>query len=306
MKVLILGVAGFLGRYIAHEFFIKGNEIIGLDMINKENVPSNFLSDYFQLTLPSTQLALIFKQHKPDICIHAIGRASVGYSLTQPAEDFAATVEVTLYLLDTIRLHHPPCKTIFLSSAAVYGNPASLPISESHTPKPISPYGYHKLMAELLCQEYATIFQLPVAIARIFSAYGPGLRRQVLWDLCYKIASQKILTIQGTGEESRDFIHAGDIAAAISLIAARGTFQGDIYNLANGSEILIQSLAHKIVEFWQKNISIEFDQRNPDGYPKKWQADISKLHDIGFYPKIDIDTGLKKYIQWYKSEMGII
>jgi UDP-glucose 4-epimerase len=306
MKVLILGVAGFLGRYIAQEFFLKGSDIIGLDMVNKENAPSNFLSGYYQLTLPSASLTSILKQHKPDICIHTIGRASVGYSLTQPTEDFAATVDVTLHLLDTIRLAHPLCKTIFLSSAAVYGNPISLPISESHLPKPISPYGYHKLVAELLCQEYAMIFNLPVAIVRIFSAYGPGLRRQVLWDLSYKIATRKVLTILGTGEESRDFIHARDIAAAISLITAKDAFAGDIYNLASGRDILIKSLAQKMVSLWQKNIPIEFDNRNPDGYPKKWQADISKLNSLGFIPKIDIDSGIDNYIQWYKNEMGAI
>lgn len=306
MKVLILGVAGFLGRYLAQKFFIQGSACIGLDMINQENAPCNYLNEYYQLTLPSPHFQQIVKQHKPDLCIHAVGRASVGHSLLQPAEDFAATVEVTFHLLDTLRLHHPACKTIFLSSAAVYGNPESLPISEHHIPGPISPYGYHKLAAELLCQEYAKIFHLPVAIARIFSAYGPGLGRQVIWDLCYKISSQKILKIQGTGEETRDFIHARDIAAAIHLIAEKDAFQGGIYNIASGGEITIQLLANKILKYWQKNLPIEFDQHNPDGYPMKWQADISKLSNIGFNLNIDIDNGLNNFIQWYKSKMDII
>lgn len=306
MKVLITGVAGFLGRYLAREFDRRGCQVLGLDMIPPENAPTNHLKGYYQIALPSGRLEELLAQERPQVCLHAVGRASVGHSLTSPAEDFAATVPVTFQLLEALRSRHPAGRLIFLSSAAVYGNPQSLPVSEDHPPGPISPYGYHKLLAELLCREYAQIYGLPVVIARIFSAYGPGLRRQVLWDLCYKIATQPVLKVKGTGEETRDFLHARDIAGAIFVLAHSEPPPGEIFNIASGRQISIRDLALTILHQWGKNLPVEFDQHNPEGYPKKWQADVTKLEGLGFVPNIPLDQGIGNYIQWFVSETNAV
>src|SRR5438552_189686 len=79
----------------------------------------------------------------------------------------------------------------------------------------LSPYGYHKRQAELICEEFSRVYALPTAVARIFSAYGPGLRRQVVWDICEKALATGKLELRGTGAESRDFIHAADIARGL-------------------------------------------------------------------------------------------
>jgi len=206
--VLITGVAGFIGRYVARHFSSQGWSVIGIGTSPPENAPLANLTKYFCLKLPSSDLNEILQKHPPLICIHCAGRASVGLSISEPSLDFYTNSVITFELLNAIRLHASNCKLIFLSSAAVYGNPQLLPVSETQTVAPISPYGFHKLMCEQMCLEFTKVYGLQTASLRIFSAYGPGLRRQVVWDICQKAITQGSLLLQGTGQESRDFIHA--------------------------------------------------------------------------------------------------
>ena len=121
-------------------------------------------------------------------------------------------------------------RLLLVSSAAVYGDPERLPVSEDAPLAPISPYGRHRAEAE----EVALQSGAPVVIARVFSAYGEGLRRQVLWDVAQRALVGGPVELSGTGEETRDFVHARDVAAAISAIAQRSAFDGEIVNVATG------------------------------------------------------------------------
>ena len=246
--VLITGVAGFLGRYIARHFHRKGCIVIGTDNSTPENAPTGNLSSYHQMRLPSPDFGQLLKTTQPTILIHCAGRAAVALSVSNPHSDFYSNAVVTFEILDAVRQYSPNCRTIFLSSAAVYGNPEQLPISESSTPAPVSPYGFHKLQSEQLCAEFSTIYNLKTASVRIFSAYGPGLRRQVIWDICQKAILNNELILQGTGEESRDFIHALDIANAIDCITNKAEMNGEFYNLATGTEVKIRSLVERSEE----------------------------------------------------------
>jgi nucleoside-diphosphate-sugar epimerase len=96
-----------------------------------------------------------------------------------------------------------------------------------------------------------TVYGLATASVRIFSAYGPGLRRQVLWDICQKVITQKTLILQGTGQESRDFIHALDIAKAFRVIACDAPMQGEVYNLASGQEVTVRELATLVLKHFR-------------------------------------------------------
>jgi UDP-glucose 4-epimerase len=300
---LITGVTGFIGRYVARIFSEQGWHIAGLGTSFVENSPTGALNQYFKLLLPSQDLAELIKTIKPDICIHCAGRSSVPLSVSQPSEDFNASVASTFNLLESLRLYAPQCKLIYLSSAAVYGNPTGLPIYEKDDLAPISPYGFHKSICENLCKEYVKVYGLQIAIARIFSAYGPGLRRQVVWDITYKALNQKELFLQGTGEESRDFIHVGDVARAIYCIAQRSTFEAEIFNLASGTETTIKNLAQLITSKLDKDIPIYFDGNVPIGTPLNWRANISCLENYGYQSEISLDQGISIYAKWCQAEI---
>ncbi|MCF4967954.1 NAD-dependent epimerase/dehydratase family protein [Nostoc sp. CMAA1605] len=300
---LITGVTGFIGRYIARHFSEQGWSVIGIGTSPPENAPLANLTKYYCLRLPDLYLHEILQLHYPSICIHCAGRASVGLSVSEPGSDFYTNSVVTFELLNSLRLHTPNCKFIFLSSAAVYGNPQSLPINETQTVAPISPYGFHKLMCEQMCLEFTKVYGLPTASMRIFSAYGPGLRRQVVWDICQKAIIKGSLLLQGTGEESRDFIHALDIARALSVVVKSAPMEGEVYNLGSGREVKISELATIVLNSLEENLTLQFDGIVPLGNPLNWQADIYKLKSIGFIPTVELERGIKTFVNWCRAEL---
>ena len=302
-KTIITGVSGFLGRYVTQHFSEQGWTVTGIDNGSPENAPLSLLSSYYSLKLPDAALHDVLRKHAPDVCIHCAGSASVGQSVNDPVRDFYANTVLTFEVLNALRLHAPRCKFILLSSAAVYGNPQTLPVSETHSPAPISPYGFHKWQCEQLCREFAEVYGLPTASLRIFSAYGPGLHRQVLWDICRKVIVQKSLTLQGTGKESRDFIHALDIARAIQIVSSKAPLRGEVYNLASGQEVTIKELAGMILNALDSTIPPLFDGVLPAGTPLNWRADISKLSSLGFAVSIPLQQGVKSFVTWCRTEL---
>lgn len=301
--VLITGAAGFLGRYCVQHFAEQGWSVVGIDGTPAENAPLSQLLSYYSLHLPDAVLNDIVSEHAPAVCIHCAGSASVGLSVTDPGRDFYANTVLTFEVLNALRLHAPGCRFILLSSAAVYGNPRSLPVGESQPPAPISPYGFHKLQCEELCREFSDVYDVPTASLRIFSAYGPGLRRQVLWDICRKVIVQKSLTLQGTGGESRDFVHALDIVQAIDLVNSKAPMTGEVYNLASGREVTIRELAQLTLAALGSTITPRFDGVVPAGTPLNWRADMSRLHALGYAPSIPLEQGIPSFANWCRTEL---
>src|SRR4029077_722043 len=145
---------------------------------------------------------------------------AVGASLQAPLEDFTRTTNSTATLLEWLRNYSPRSKLVVASSAAVYGDTQGVPAAESRPPAPVSPYGYHCLMFEQLCQEYSQVFGLHTAVVRLFSVYGEGLRKQLLWDCAGKlVAPGERIELGGTGEEVRDWVHVDDAVAMLAGIA---------------------------------------------------------------------------------------
>jgi UDP-glucose 4-epimerase len=302
-SALVIGVAGFIGRYVARYFSEQGWSVIGIDNSPPENAPVANLAKYYRLHLPDVELASVLQESSPDVCIHCAGRASVSQSITDPSADFHNGTVLTFEILNSLRLYSPDCRFIFLSSAAVYGNPESLPIKESQSLGSISPYGFHKRQCEQLCLEFTKVYDLPTSIVRIFSAYGPGLRRQVIWDICQKAIAQNNVRLQGTGAESRDFIHALDIARALLVVAQSAPMEANIYNLGSGKEMAIAELATLILDALECKQSPEFDGLVPTGTPLNWQADMSKLQALGFSPSVSIEKGIKTFANWCRAEL---
>jgi UDP-glucose 4-epimerase len=190
-----------------------------------------------------------------------------------------------------------------LSSAAVYGNPGSLPVSEEQDPNPISAYGFHKWQSEILCREFSAVYHIRTATARLFSAYGPGLRRQVMWDIINKALTQPEVVLQGDGSESRDFTHALDIASGIERILLKGKLAGEVYNVASGKETTIAELSEMIFRHLPAKPPVRYTGSLPAGTPKNWRAEISKICALGFSPQIGIENGVAGFCEWCLKEI---
>lgn len=300
-NVLVTGVSGFIGGYVARYFAGQGCRVSGIDMVKPGPEAASQLEYFSKADLVRPVSAGIIKGCRPEVIIHCAGPASVGLSLENPYLDFTRSVVVTYHMLDAARLYAPGSRFIFISSAAVYGEPRSLPVNEQCPVNPISPYGFHKWQCEQACSEFNKIYGLNTAIVRIFSAYGPGLRRQVIWDICRQIALKKALVLHGTGKESRDFIYISDIAKGIKAVADYGQTDNEVYNLASGREATIKQLAEMIIRTSKLEIEPEFNGKASAGFPNNWKADISKIASLGFKPAIRMEEGLKEFVKWQRK-----
>lgn len=188
-----------------------------------------------------------------------------------------------------------------MSSAAVYGNPVVLPVRENAPLAPVSPYGFHKQIAETLLQEYYQVYGVASCAARVFSAYGPGLRRQLLWDVCRKAMTGSV-GLSGTGAETRDFIHVADVARAVRVLAENAPMHAEPYNVASGVETSVAELASGLVANVSPAVTVEFSGAQRPGDPLRWCADISAIAKLGFTPSVTLEAGLSEYAQWCTRE----
>ena len=303
-KLMLTGVSGFIGSYVASLFKQNNWSVIGVDRRQIDDKLECNLDGIYLINLPDSKFNKILKEYTPDVLIHCAGTASVELSIKDPYNDFVDSTLLTFHILNSLRLYSPTSKFILLSSAAVYGDPQSLPIKENQMLNPISPYGFHKLQCESICQEFTKSYNLSTAIVRMFSAYGPGLRRQVIWDMFNKILLNKTFILQGSGYESRDFIYVTDIAKALMLITDKSLMNGEVYNLGSGEEITIKHLASLVLKSLNYNSKPNFDGIVPSGKPLNWLADITNLQQIGFKPSVSIEEGISLVASWCKEELA--
>jgi len=298
--ILVTGAGGFIGKHLLAYFRQYGYRIIAMDRI-----PINFESERiitFIMDFENDSITPILNDFKPRAIIHCAGSADVSLSFKDPVMDFTRNVFLLYKLLNEIRNWDTCCQFIFLSSAAVYGNPVKLPITEDMQLQPISPYGFHKQLCEQICNYFRKTSKINAIILRIFSAYGEGLKKQILWDIAGKLKSDNILKLFGTGHESRDFIHIDDIAQAIDCIMHSNTVY-NVFNIANGIEIFIREIAeYMMVALGCNKSNLLFSGNKKVGDPDNWRADISRLISVGYKQKIDILTGINRYARWINNE----
>lgn len=301
-RLLVTGAAGFLGDHIVRRFSVDGWRVSGMDCVPLPEALGRVFESYHRRDLSEGNLAPVLANIAPDLVIHAAGRASVPLSIEDPSGDFYAGVAATFETLDALRKAAPQCRFILLSSAAIYGNPERLPVSELSPPSPISPYGFHKWQCEQLCVEFARIYGMRTLSVRLFSAYGEGLRRQVMWDICRKAAQSGPLCLFGRGDETRDFLHADDIARGLEIIAEKAEMVGGSINLASGEQTDIRTLARLLTGAMGIDKTPEFDGVVPKGCPARWQADVERATALGFRPRIPLEEGVRAYADWRQSE----
>ncbi len=215
--------------------------------------------------------------------------------------DFESNCFETSKILDAIRSSGVKSSYLHISSAAVYGNPNQIPVKEEFGVKPLSPYGWHKYISEILCKEYFEIYGVRSCIIRPFSVYGPGLRKQLFWDIFTKTVEESAIELFGTGNESRDFIYIDDLVGAIELILEKADMKAECYNVANGIEVSISESARLFLSYFPGDVSIRFNGQERAGDPLRWCADISKIRKLGYVPKMDISKGLELTYSWMKD-----
>ena len=281
MKILITGISGFIGGSFGRYAAQAGHTIAGTGRSHEQ--PEGWSGPYTPAT-GTTQLTNIVRDFRPDVVLNAAGPASVGASMDDPLSDFLGCVQPFAAVLEAVRQSESDPLVVLTSSAAVYGNPAVLPVREEVPLQPISPYGFHKVGAELLAREYAECFGVRVLICRFFSVFGFAQRRLLVWELYKQLAgAEKTVWLDGSGEETRDFLYIDDLASA--LVGLLEKLQPEdrqcmVLNVATGVETSVRVLAQSLRDLVapEKEIRCRGNLRKND--PLRWCADISRLRQV--------------------------
>jgi UDP-glucose 4-epimerase len=281
---LVTGGAGFIGAAVVRALGGYAVTIAGTSSISDP--------------LTATRIAAL--EPNIDLLVHCAGGSSVGASLADPSADYEKTVPPFMRLLEYVKTRARRARVVLLSSAAVYGNAVEIPTSETSTIAPVSPYGVHKRMCEELCLSSACIDGVSSTILRLFSVYGAGLRKQLLWDACRKARAGDV-TFAGTGDEERDWLHVDDAAALIVAAAGQASPDVPIYNGASGVGIRVRDVVEQICRELGADAP-RFSGKTRAGDPQRYVADITRARALGWAPQIQIERGVSQFVAWFREQ----
>lgn len=245
---------------------------------------------------------LLESRYEPELLIHCAGSGSVSFSTAQPGADYVRNVETTAAVLEFMRARAPHAALVLPSSAAVYGRAETLPISESAQTEPVSVYGMHKVIAEKLCAMHARLFGTSVVIVRLFSVYGNGLHKQLLWDACCKIRAGDT-TFAGTGKELRDWLHVSDAVELLALAASHASPSCPVVNGGTGIGTSVEDIVNRVFEASGSELAPAFSGLARPGDPPGQVADINRVKQWGWKPRVACAEGVAEYVRWFYAHV---
>lgn len=310
MKIVVTGGAGFLGSHLVDKLIREGEEIIVIDNLFRgqtENIEQHIPNKKFTLLNDEIQNKTKINDalHLANAVIHFASISSVFRSIVEPEIVNTINVTGTLNMLNLCIKEEVQC-FIFASSAAVYGGDRNRPLQENDSLHPLSPFAASKIAGEAYCKAYSETYGLNTIILRFMNIYGPRITK-VYRRVCSKFAEATIrnepLVIAGDGKQTRDFTYVTDAINAILLALNKKDIKGETFNIGTGKPTTINQLANLY-----KKISVNSKQEIKHINAKRGDliysyADITKAKKkIGYNPKIDVETGIPKYFEWYKKQ----
>jgi UDP-glucose 4-epimerase len=303
-KAVVTGGAGFIGSHLSEELSKRDFHLIILDNLStgkRENIAPLLDKRNVEFIQGSiTDLPLLQKLfQKVDYVFHLAAIASVPRSIDNPQECHEINVTGTLNVLIAAR-DNKVKKVVNASSCAIYGDAPGLPKKEDMPINPLSPYAVTKLAAEHYCQIFQRVYHLPTVCLRYFNIFGlrqdPASEYAAVIPKFIRIDAQgKTLTIDGDGEQTRDFIYVKDAVAAF-ILAAESNASG-IYNIGGGKSTTVNELVQLIGRLVGNNTRPVYGPPRA-GDIKHSLADISKAGTFGYKPKYNLEEGLKETIRF--------
>ena len=310
MTCLVTGAAGFIGSHLCRKLIKEGFSVAGIDSftdsypkwIKERNIKPLMREKKFKLLSSDlNDLELNKLLSKTDYVFHLAAQAGVRASW---GENFSVyiknNIEATQKLLEAAKNSRIK-KFIYASSSSVYGFCPELPMSETSSLYPFSPYGVSKLAAEHLCFLYFKNYNVPTVSLRFFTVYGPGQRPDMAFHIFFKaIAEDKQITVYGDGKQTRDFTYVDDIIEA-NFSSLKNGVPGEIYNIGGGSRKKLEEIFPLIESICQKKIKINREEKQSGDVPHTL-ADIQKAHkELNYSPQTQLSDGLKEEWTWIQE-----
>lgn len=308
-KVLVTGGAGFIGSNLAEELIRQGAKVSIIDNLitgfreNLDEIRGNF--DFIEGDI-NDDASLLRAMEGVEIVFHQAALPSVPRSVDDPAETHHMCVNGTFNLL--LRAREAGVKRfIYAASSSAYGDQPTLPKVETMRPDPLSPYAAAKLVGELYCRAFNSVYELETFSLRYFNVFGPRQNPSSMYSGVISRFIDALMTgqqpvIYGDGEQSRDFTYIANVVDA-NIKAAQATLGiGETMNVANGARITLNELLDTLKSI-TGNVDVKADfQQERRGDVKHSQADNGRaIECIGYKELVGLEEGLKKTIEWWKA-----
>ncbi|MFN5746126.1 MAG: NAD-dependent epimerase [Methylococcaceae bacterium] len=335
MKVLVTGTAGFIGAALSHVLLARGDEVIGVDNLN----------DYYEVSLKQARLARltpqvgftearialedrdalfrVFREHQPQRVVNLAAQAGVRYSLTHPQAYVDANLAGFCNVLEACR-HHAVEHLVYASSSSVYGANTAMPFSvHQNVDHPVSLYAATKKANELMAHTYSHLFAIPTTGLRFFTVYGPwGRPDMALFKFTRSILEGRPIDVYNFGRHRRDFTYIDDIVEGVvrtldHVAVPNPDWTGDhpdpasskgpyrLYNIGNHEPVELMRFIEVLEDCLGKKAEKNFLPLQDGDVPATF-ADVEDLwRDVGYAPKTSIETGIARFVAWYRDYYGV-
>jgi UDP-glucuronate 4-epimerase len=331
MKILLTGVAGFIGSFTCHRLLDRGDEVIGVDNLN----------DYYDVQLKLARLQRLecrdgfhfnkadvadraamdelFRRERPDRVVHLAAQAGVRYSIENPQAYVDANVTGFLNILENLRERGTE-HLVYASTSSVYGNNTNMPFSvHANVDHPVSLYAATKKANELMAHTYSHLFRLPCTGLRFFTVYGPwGRPDMALFKFTRQMLAGEPIDVYNYGHHTRDFTYIEDIVEGIVRVLDRPAqanpdWSGDrpdpqsssapyrLYNIGSNSPIELLRYIEVLEETLGVNAIKNLLPLQAGDVPDTFANVDDLVRDVGYKPSTPIEVGIRNFVAWYKD-----
>ncbi|KJS82647.1 MAG: NAD-dependent dehydratase [Peptococcaceae bacterium BICA1-8] len=317
-KILITGVAGFLGSYLARKLVKEENNlVIGIDNLctgllsNIKDIVNKNNFCFIQTDVSEKEIIKSKQLQGVHEIYHLASLASPKFYQAYPLRTIAVTTTGTQNMLELAKINN--AKIVYSSTSEAYGDPEINPQSEKYwgnvnTWGPRACYDESKRLGEVFCYEYYQRYKIQVKVARIFNTYSAGLRNddgRVISNFVTQAIKNENITVYGDGSQTRSFCYVDDTIRGLLLMMEKDQASGEIINIGNRQEYKIIDLAYLIKKLTFSSSQISF-QPLPEDDPKVRRPVIDKAKELlGWEPIINLEEGLRETISVYREKMGL-
>lgn len=310
--VVVTGGAGFIGSHVCQAYLDTGWQVIALDNLSSgkaSNVPDGV--EFVEMDIRSDQLLGFVKDRRPALVNHHAAQIDVRLSVADSRLDASINVDGWLNVLEAARAADVERVVYVSSGGVVYGEPDQLPTGETAPKAPISPYGVSKLTGEHYLFYFRKVHGLEGVALRYSNVYGPRQdphgEAGVIALFSRRLLDGRALTIFGDGEQTRDYVYVGDVAAANLAVSAwplpdPETIDDVAFNVATGVEASVRRLAETLLKVSDRHADVEFAPARP-GELLRSALDTARLRAVGWAPEVDLDEGLRRTYEYIAEHL---
>jgi len=309
-KILVTGGAGFIGSHVVDLFIAKGYEVVILDDLSTGRASNlNPQAKFYQMDIRSPEVRDLFAAEKPDFISHHAAQMDVRRSVAQPLFDADVNVLGSINLIECAKEFGVKHFVYISTGGAVYGEPERLPCDESHPINPICQYGASKHTVEHYLYMYHVNYGLNYTVLRYPNVFGPRQdphgEAGVVAIFTGKMLSGQPVTINGDGEQTRDFVYVGDCAYA-NYLAVTVDHKPGIYNLGWGRPTSINEICFTLAKVTAYEHPVQYGPAKV-GETRHIYLDATKAGmDLGWTPTLTLEKGLEKTVSYFRDSERVI